>query len=37
MAAPTKAGKAVGRAISGPLDRLDDFGHQMSFYVRAFA
>src|SRR5919107_1117377 len=37
MAAPGKTGKAARRVVSAPLDRLDDFGHQMSFYVRAFA
>jgi phospholipid/cholesterol/gamma-HCH transport system permease protein len=37
MATPGKTGKAVSRAVSAPLERLDDFGHQMSFYVRAFA
>ncbi|MFC9971222.1 MlaE family ABC transporter permease [Spirillospora sp. NPDC127200] len=37
MAAPGKTGKAVSRAVSAPLQRLDDFGHQLSFYVRAFA
>lgn len=35
--APGKTGKAVGRAVNAPLQRLDDFGHQMSFYARAFA
>ncbi|MGP4024626.1 MlaE family ABC transporter permease [Actinomadura sp. 3N407] len=37
MAAPGKTGKAVTRAVNAPLQRLDDFGHQMSFYARAFA
>jgi phospholipid/cholesterol/gamma-HCH transport system permease protein len=37
MAAPGKTGKAVSRVVSAPLERLDDFGHQMSFYARAFA
>ncbi|WP_030173341.1 MlaE family ABC transporter permease [Spirillospora albida] len=37
MAAPTKPGKAVSRVVNGPLERLDDFGHQLSFYARAFA
>lgn len=37
MAAPTKAGRAAGRAVSVPLERLDDLGHQLSFYARAFA
>ncbi|MFI6521965.1 MlaE family ABC transporter permease [Spirillospora sp. NPDC050679] len=37
MAAPGKTGKAVSRAVNAPLQRLDDFGHQLSFYVRAFA
>jgi phospholipid/cholesterol/gamma-HCH transport system permease protein len=29
--------RAAGRAASAPLDRLEDFGHQISFYARAFA
>ncbi|WP_258573255.1 MlaE family ABC transporter permease [Actinomadura parmotrematis] len=37
MAAPSKAGKAVNRAVSAPLERLEDLGHQLSFYGRAFA
>ncbi|MEV5825709.1 ABC transporter permease [Spirillospora sp. NPDC052242] len=37
MAAPGKTGKAVSRAVNAPLQRLDDFGHQLSFYLRAFA
>ncbi|GGV10501.1 ABC transporter permease [Actinomadura cremea] len=37
MAAPGKAGKAVSRTVNAPLQRLDDFGHQLSFYLRAFA
>ncbi|WP_018654816.1 MlaE family ABC transporter permease [Actinomadura flavalba] len=37
MAAPTKTGKAVSKAVNTPLQRLDDFGHQLSFYARAFA
>jgi phospholipid/cholesterol/gamma-HCH transport system permease protein len=37
MTAPGKTGKAARRVVSAPLDRLDDFGHQMSFYARAFA
>lgn len=37
MTAPSKAGRAAGRAVSVPLDRLDDLGHQLSFYARAFA
>lgn len=37
MAAPSKAGKAAGRMVGVPLQRLDDFGHQLSFYARAFA
>lgn len=37
MAAPTKAGRAAGRAVTVPLERLDDLGHQLSFYARAFA
>lgn len=37
MAAPSKTGKAVKRVVNSPLDRLDDFGHQLSFYARAFA
>ncbi|WP_067487316.1 MlaE family ABC transporter permease [Actinomadura hibisca] len=36
-AAPGKTGKAVSRVVNAPLQRLDDFGHQLSFYVRAFA
>ena len=37
MAAQGKAGKAVSRTVNAPLQRLDDFGHQLSFYLRAFA
>ncbi|GLZ12336.1 ABC transporter permease [Actinomadura sp. NBRC 104425] len=37
MAAPGKTGKAVSRMVNAPLERLDDFGHQLSFYARAFA
>ncbi|GAA2281961.1 ABC transporter permease [Actinomadura sp. NPDC048955] len=37
MTAPGKTGKAARRVVSAPLDRLDDFGHQMSFYAGAFA
>jgi phospholipid/cholesterol/gamma-HCH transport system permease protein len=29
--------RAATRAVSAPLDRLDDFGHQISFYARTFA
>jgi phospholipid/cholesterol/gamma-HCH transport system permease protein len=35
--APTKTGKALSRAVNGPLERLDDLGRQVSFYARAFA
>ncbi|MBE1531578.1 MlaE family ABC transporter permease [Actinomadura algeriensis] len=37
MAAQGKAGRAVSRTVNAPLQRLDDFGHQLSFYLRAFA
>ncbi|GAA4139677.1 MlaE family ABC transporter permease [Actinomadura keratinilytica] len=37
MAAPGKTGRAVSRMVNAPLERLDDFGHQLSFYARAFA
>jgi phospholipid/cholesterol/gamma-HCH transport system permease protein len=37
MAAPGKTGQAARKAINAPLDRLDDFGHQLSFYARTFA
>ncbi|MFI0484170.1 MlaE family ABC transporter permease [Actinomadura sp. 9N215] len=37
MAAPGKTGKTVSRVVNAPLQRLDDFGHQMSFYARVFA
>jgi phospholipid/cholesterol/gamma-HCH transport system permease protein len=29
--------RTASRAASVPLDRLDDFGHQISFYARTFA
>ena len=29
--------RTASRAASAPLDRLDDFGHQISFYARTFA
>jgi phospholipid/cholesterol/gamma-HCH transport system permease protein len=29
--------RAAGRIVTAPLERLDDLGHQMSFYVRAFS
>jgi phospholipid/cholesterol/gamma-HCH transport system permease protein len=37
MAQPGRLGRAATRAVSAPLERLDDFGHQLSFYARAFA
>jgi phospholipid/cholesterol/gamma-HCH transport system permease protein len=37
MAQPGRVGRAATRALSAPLERLDDFGHQLSFYARAFA
>jgi phospholipid/cholesterol/gamma-HCH transport system permease protein len=37
MAQPGRVGRAATRAVSAPLERLDDFGHQLSFYARAFA
>jgi phospholipid/cholesterol/gamma-HCH transport system permease protein len=37
MASPGKAGRAVGKVVNAPLERLDDFGHQLAFYARAFA
>ncbi|GLW65972.1 ABC transporter permease [Actinomadura rubrobrunea] len=36
-AAPGRTGRAVVRVVNRPLERLDDFGHQLSFYARAFA
>jgi phospholipid/cholesterol/gamma-HCH transport system permease protein len=29
--------RRASRVVSAPLDRLDDFGHQISFYARTFA
>ena len=29
--------RTAKRAIDAPMERLEDFGHQMAFYVRAFA
>ncbi|MBA9001322.1 MULTISPECIES: MlaE family ABC transporter permease [Thermomonospora] len=37
MAAPPKGGRAVAKAVGKPLERVEDFGHQLSFYARAFA
>ena len=37
MAAPPKSGRALARVIGKPLNRVEDFGHQLSFYARAFA
>ncbi|SEG31974.1 phospholipid/cholesterol/gamma-HCH transport system permease protein [Thermomonospora echinospora] len=37
MAAPPKGGRAVAKAVNAPLERVEDFGHQLSFYARAFA
>ncbi|GAA4234068.1 ABC transporter permease [Actinomadura meridiana] len=37
MAMPGVWRRRFVRWLNAPLDRLDDFGHQMSFYVRAFA
>ncbi|MFD0902245.1 MlaE family ABC transporter permease [Actinomadura sediminis] len=37
MATAGKAGRTFGRWLNVPLQRLDDFGHQLSFYLRAFA
>ncbi|TDD94464.1 MlaE family ABC transporter permease [Actinomadura rubrisoli] len=37
MAVPSRTGKAVSRVVNAPLSRLDDFGHQLAFYARAFA
>jgi phospholipid/cholesterol/gamma-HCH transport system permease protein len=37
MAQPGRIGRAATRVVSTPLQRLDDFGHQLSFYARAFA
>jgi phospholipid/cholesterol/gamma-HCH transport system permease protein len=37
MVSPGKTGRAVGRAVNAPLERLDDFGRQISFYARTFA
>jgi phospholipid/cholesterol/gamma-HCH transport system permease protein len=37
MAAARRTGRAVARAATVPLERLDDFGRQISFYARAFA
>ena len=30
-------GRAANTVVNRPLERLDDFGHQLSFYARAFA
>jgi phospholipid/cholesterol/gamma-HCH transport system permease protein len=35
--APGKRGQAVTKAVNAPLERVEDFGHQLSFYARAFA
>jgi phospholipid/cholesterol/gamma-HCH transport system permease protein len=38
MASPGgRPGRVVGKAVNAPLQRLEDFGHQLSFYARAFA
>ncbi|TYK47219.1 MlaE family ABC transporter permease [Actinomadura decatromicini] len=37
MAASGSGRTPFTRWLNTPLDRLDDFGHQMSFYARAFA
>ncbi|MFC4053022.1 MlaE family ABC transporter permease [Actinomadura syzygii] len=37
MAASGSGRSPFSRWLNTPLDRLDDFGHQMSFYARAFA
>jgi phospholipid/cholesterol/gamma-HCH transport system permease protein len=37
MVEPGKVGRAANTVVSRPLERLDDFGHQLSFYARAFA
>jgi phospholipid/cholesterol/gamma-HCH transport system permease protein len=37
MATPGRTTRAVARAVNAPLERLDDFGRQISFYARAFA
>jgi phospholipid/cholesterol/gamma-HCH transport system permease protein len=37
MAAPGKRGQTVAKAVNAPLERVEDFGHQLSFYARAFA
>ena len=35
--APHRTLRRASRIASAPLDRLDDFGHQISFYARTFA
>jgi phospholipid/cholesterol/gamma-HCH transport system permease protein len=37
MSATRRTLRTASRAASVPLDRLDDFGHQISFYARTFA
>jgi phospholipid/cholesterol/gamma-HCH transport system permease protein len=37
MAEPGKVGRAANAVVNRPLERLDDFGHQLSFYARTFA
>jgi phospholipid/cholesterol/gamma-HCH transport system permease protein len=37
MATPGRTTRAVVKAVNAPLERLDDFGRQISFYARAFA
>jgi phospholipid/cholesterol/gamma-HCH transport system permease protein len=33
----TRSGRTARRVIDAPNERLEDFGHQLAFYVRAFA
>ena len=38
VGAGTRGGlRTAKRVIDAPMERLEDFGHQMAFYVRAFA
>ncbi|WP_395110933.1 MlaE family ABC transporter permease [Actinomadura sp. SCN-SB] len=37
MAGYGGTGRPWSRLVNGPLQRLEDFGHQLSFYARAFA
>ncbi|REE98103.1 MlaE family ABC transporter permease [Thermomonospora umbrina] len=37
MARTGKRGTVVGKAVGVPLEKVEDLGHQLSFYARAFA